>query len=52
MSAEITLTLTLKLEDRYGTTHEAEITRVEFETDRSFFDRARCLLEKMREELS
>lgn len=52
MPKETEITLTLKLEDRYGTTHEREITRAEFESDVSFFMRAKRLLEKMREDLS
>ena len=51
MTVEPETTLTLKLKDRYSTTHEREIIRAEFETDASFFDRARRLLEKMREDL-
>jgi hypothetical protein len=51
MTMEIEITLTLKIKDRYGNTHEREITRAEFEADEHFFERAQRLFLKMREDL-
>jgi hypothetical protein len=44
------ITLTIKIKDRYYSMHEREIIKVDFETDDAFFERAKKLLEKLREE--